>query len=306
MQTQPITKSPVHIKVAHDNEFRRFVLDPITFDHLQNTLKTLFSIETEFRMKFQDEESDWVLITTEQELVYAIDISGSPLRLQVQPISSEPPKTEAESLSATEKGRGRCRGRDRGAGRGGFKSPEERLSQKSSRLTERINQLELKIDSNKFTSERERVLRWRLAKLQEKLAFVKSEKEFFDKSQSNPQTPEAADVVLELVPSDVTPNENQEKPSCRGGRRGRGGRGRRAMMEDGSDQPVRKGRKARVTPEIIANFRQCKANLRAAREFGNAEETQACLEKFQAAKAAKWEAMDALRAQEASNDEQKA
>jgi len=236
--------------------------------------------------------------------VYATDISGSPLRLKVQLTSSEHSKTEAESLSPPETGRGRSgRGRGKGASRGGFKSPEERLSHKSSRLTERINQLEQKINSKEFPSDRERVLRWRLANLQEKLAFVKAQKESLEANpQSNVQTPETA------VPTDVTPDEDPEKSSWRGGRRGRGGRGgcRRAMMEDGSDQPVRKCRKARVAPEIIANFRQCKGNLRAARESGTAEEIQSCLEKFQAAKAAKWEAMDALRAQAASNDEQKA
>jgi hypothetical protein len=272
-------------------------------------LKTLFGLESEFRIKFQDDENDWVLVTTDQELVYATELSGSPLRLQVKLISSEPPEAVAESLS-TKIGRGRgCRGRGRGAGRGGFKSPEERLSNKSSRLTDRINQLESKLNSNKLPSERERVLRWRLAKLQEKLAFAKAMKESLEtKPQTDAGSPETAAVVLEPVPSDVTPSEEKEEKSSYRGRRGRGGRGccRRAMMEDGSDQPVRKGRKARVAPEIIANFRQCKTDLQDARESGNAEEVQTCLERFQAAKATKLEARAALRAQEASNDEQTA
>jgi hypothetical protein len=317
MQTQQtITKSPVHVKVAHDNEFRRFLLSPISFENLQTTLKTLFTLETEFRIKFQDDENDWVLLTTDQELVYATELSGSLLRLQVKLLSSETPNSGSESLSgpSCEKGRGHrgCRGRGRGAGRGcGFKSHEERLSMKSSRLTERINQLESKINSNKFPSERERVLRWRLTKLQEKLVFVQEMKESLANSQQTPET--VADVAAEgsettPVSADVaTPNE--EKSFChKGGRCGRGGRGgwRRAMMEDGTDRPVR-GRKARVAPEIIANFRQCKATLRAAREAGNPEEIQAALEAFHAAKATKWEAMAAARAQEAtSTDEQTA
>jgi len=306
---QNITKSPVHVKVAHDNEFRRFLLSPITFENLQTTLKTLFTLETEFRIKFQDDENDWVLLTTDQELVYATELSGSLLRLQVKLLSSDTQKG-TESVP-TGRGRG-CRGRGRGAGRCGLKSPEERLSMKSSRLTERINHLETKINSNKFSSERERVLRWRLTKLQEKLVFVQEMKESL---ATNMQTPETA-AVTETGPvsADVTPSEDQEKPFCKGGRCGRGGRGgwRRAKMEDGSDQPVRgcrgargcRGNRARVAPEIIANFRQCKATLHAAREAGNAEDIQAALESFQAAKAAKWAAMDALRAQEASTDEQ--
>jgi len=79
------------------------------------------------------------------------------------------------------------------------------------------------------------------------------------------------------------------------------------MEEEGSDQPRGcKGRRARIAPELIANFRQCKANLHAARDAGNAEEIEKCLAAFKEAKAAKIEAMAALRAQEASNDEQKA
>jgi len=301
MQTQQtITKSPVHVKVAYDNEFRRFLLSPISFENLQTTLKTLFTLETEFRIKFQDDENDWVLLTTDQELVYATELSGSLLRLQVKLLSPETPK--GSEYVPTGRGRG-CRGRGRGAGRCGLKSPEERLSMKSSRLTERINHLETKINSNKFSSERERVLRWRLTKLQEKLVFVQEMKESL---ATNMETPETA-AVTETGPvsADVTPSEDQEKPFCKGGRCGRGGRGgwRRAKMEDGSDRPVRRAR-ARVAPEIIANFRQCKATLHAAREAGNAEDIQAALEAFQAAKAAKWAAMDALRAQEASTDEQ--
>jgi len=305
MQTQQtITKSPVHVKVAYENEFRRFLLEPITFEYLQTTLKTLFTLETEFRIKFQDDENDWVLLTTDQELVYATELSGSLLRLQVKLLSSETPNS-AEPLSVpTEKGgRGR-RGRGRGAGRVGFKSHEERLSMKSSRLTERINQLESKINSNKFSSERERVLRWRLTKLQEKLAFVQERKESF---ATNMDTTVPVTETPGIV-SDVTPgSEDQEKPRCRGGRCGRGGRGgwRRAMMEDGVDRPDRNLR-ARIAPEILANFRQCKATLRAAREAGNAEEIQKAMEAFQAAKATKWEAVAALRAQQVNTEEARA
>jgi len=300
MQTQQtITNAPVHVKVAMDNEFRRFLLTPITFEHLHNTLKALFSVDAEFTIKFQDDENDWVLVTTDQELVYATELSGSPLRLQVKLLSSETP-AHAGSLPVCERGRGRgCRGRGKGAGRGGCKSPEEKLCNKSSRLTERINQLETKINSNNLPSDRERVLRWRLCRLQEKLEFVKAMHSDVAPQQSEPA------LEAQEKPSDVTVEE-REKPCFRGGRHGRGGRGgcRRAMHGEGVDRP-RKCLKGLLPPEIIANFRQCKANLRAARESGNTEEIQACLEALQVAKAKKWEAIDALRAK-SSNDEEKA
>jgi hypothetical protein len=294
--------SPVHVKVAYENEFRRFLLNPVSFEKLETTLKTMFNLNAEFRIKFQDDENDWVLVTTDQELVYATELSGSPLRLQVKLLETSV-KTDAEAVP-TEKGRGRGRGcRGRGLGRGGCKSPEERLSLKSSRLAERINELETKLTSQTLPPERERVIRWRLTKLQEKLAAVTAMKESVGNEPSTEQSPTVAPVVPIL-------NEEEEKTSCRGGRRGgRCGRGgwRRALMdnEDGTDQSVRP-RKPRMDPEIMANFRQCKADLQAARESGDAEKIQICLEAFKTAKATKLEARAALRAQQASNDEEKA
>jgi len=305
MQTQTtITNTtPVHIKVAFENEFRRFLLSPVTFDNLKNTVSALFSLSVHISLKFQDDENDWVLVTSDQELVYATELSSSPLRLQVKllPSSSAPattlpacPKMWAGKWAGHHGRMGKgCNGRQWGGDcKGGFKSPEERLSNKSSRLTERINFLEATLNNpeKQLPLERERVLRWRLAKLQEKLAYVKTMKE---SSEANP-TPVQC--------------EEKEKPSCgRGGRRGgcRGG-WRRAMMEEGYDHPCCKGgRKVPIAPEIIANFRQCKADLHAARESGDAEKIEACLEAFKTAKSAKWEARAALRA-EAGTDEQKA
>jgi len=294
-----IPNAPVHIKVAYDNEFRRFLLSPISYEHLYGKLKTLFNLQSDFSIKFQDDENDWVLILTDQELTYATELSRNPLRLQIKLVNSAPLAPPTETVERPWRGRG-C-GRGRGwAGRGGVKfSPEERLAKKSSRLAERIDWLETKLKSEGLSSERERVLRWKLAKLQEKLAAVKT-------FQANVQPTEAKTEVpvteTPVTANDEVKQENQE-PSWRGCRRGRGcGRGgmRRAMMEGGAfgEHPCRKGRKARIDPELIAKFRQCKANLHAARESGNAEEIQSCLEAFKAAKAAKWEARDALRAKE--------
>jgi hypothetical protein len=285
--------------VAYDNEFRRFLLTPVSFAKLETTLKTLFSLNAELRIKFQDDENDWVLITSDQELVYATELSGSPLRLQVTLIQSS---VETDALFGQGRGRGGkgCRG-----GRGGRKAPMERLDASSSRLTERINQLETKLNSN-LPPEREELIRWRLAKLQEKLAAVIAKKESLG-TNGEAQNEQAPIVAL----SDCVPlSSEEEKTSCRGGRRGgRCGRGgwRRAMMdnEDGTDQSVRP-RKPRMDPEIMANFRQSKADLQAARESGDAEKIQICLEAFKTAKATKVEARAALRAQQASNDEQKA
>jgi len=57
----------------------------------------------------------------------------------------------------------------------------------------------------------------------------------------------------------------------------------------------------------VAKFRQCKADLHAARESGDAEKIESCLEAFKTAKAAKLEARAALRAQaaQACNEEER-
>jgi len=296
MQTQQsITKSPVHVKVAYENEFRRFLLTPVSFQQLSTTLKTLFNLSAGFRIKFQDDENDWVLLTTDQELEYATELSGSPLRLQVSLL--EVPQLLPCGFSGIKKGF-----RGRGQGRGGCKiSPEERLTAKTSRLAERIVQLEEKLSSEKLPAERERVIRWRLLMLQDKLAAVKNKKESFANPQPSTETVAPEPVSTVTVPEPV----EEEKPPCRGGRRGRGcGRGgcRRPMMEAGTDHP--KDRKPRIAPEFIENFRQCRADLRAARDSGDAEKIQSCMEALKNAKAAKWQARAALRAP-ASVDEQK-
>jgi hypothetical protein len=296
MQTEITTSNTtsVHIKAAYDNEFRRFLLTPVTFQQLESTLKTLFNLNVDVRVKFQDDENDWVLLTTDQELSYATELSGSPLRLQV---SLLPESTTAENNAGKRGGKG-CRGR--GLGRGGCKSPEERLTAKSSRLATRITQLEEKLNSEQLTADRERVIRWRLLMLQDKLAAVKNRKESF----ANPETPTETVAVPEPV---STENEmEEEKPSFRGGRRGRGcGRGgwRKARMDgDGTDRPVR-FRKHPIAPEIIEHLRQCKTNLRAARASGDVEKIQACQEALRSAKDAKFVARAALRAQASANEE---
>lgn len=307
-QINNIPNAPVHIKVAYENEFRRFLLSPISYEHLYSRLKTLFNLQSAFSIKFQDDENDWVLIMTDQELVYATELSGNPLRLQIKLVDSAPSTATPTTENVERPWRGRGCGRGRGQGRQcGVKfSPEERLAKKSSRITERIDWLETKLKSEELSSERERVLRWKLTKLQEKLAAVKAFQANVVPTEVKPETP-----VSETQANTDEVKKEEEEPSWRGCRRGRGcGRGgmRRAMMEGGAcgEHPCRKGR-ARLDPELIAKFRQAKANLHAARESGNAEEIQTCLEAFKAAKAAKWEARAALRAQEdapASKDEE--
>jgi len=312
--TMSNVRSPVHIKVAHENEFRRFLLTPVSYEKLESTLKSLFNLTNEFQIKFQDDENDWVLLSTDQELVYATELCDTPLRLSINLLESK--TTDLPTCEGFKKGgrggRG-CRGGLNGKlGRGGCKSlcNEEKLAKSSSRLAERINQLETKLNSGTLTSEREQVVRWRLAKLQEKLAIVTAMKESLADVPNVEQQPVPGEETT------VVPTENEVVATKLGATRGRGrgGRGgcggwRKAMGEDGEEWKGRKGcNRVRVDPELVAKFRQCKADLQEARESGDAEKINACLEAFKAAKAAKLEARAALRAQaaQACTDEERA
>lgn len=293
--TQQTTKSTVHIKVSHDNEFRRFLLNPVTYPQLETTLKTLFNLEGEFRIKFQDDENDWVLLTTDQELVYATELSGSPLRLQVKLLENAVPKEDSPCQS--ERGRGRCGrgGRGRGAGRGGFKlSPEERLSLKSSRITDRINQLETKLSSKQLTSERERVIRWRLAKLQDKLEFVKATHASLDTCY--PEATEAAPTESQEATAPETKLDEECSHEAKWARRGRCGRGARGGRQ-GCDKQKWKGLKARLDPELLANWKKCRQDLMEAKQSGDAEKIAACKAALWTVKFEKKEAMRALKAE---------
>jgi len=188
-----------------------------------------------------------------------------------------------------------------------LKTAKRSFCKKSSRLSARIEQLEAKLN-NQLPSERERIIRYKISVLQEKLATVKA---LHDSLPTGEAVQSETLPVTEPGIENATPKQEEQQlsPPMRGCHRGgfRGGWRRAMMDQEGCDQPVRKCCKARIAPEIIANFRQCKANLQAARESGNAEEINSCLETFRAAKAAKWEARAALRAPVAStDDEQKA
>jgi len=300
--TQQTINNPVHIKVSHENEFRRFLLNPVTYPQLETTLKTLFNLEGELRIKFQDDENDWVLLSTDQELVYATELSGSPLRLQVKLLENAVPKEESPCQS--ERGKERCGrgGRGRGAGRGGCKlTPEERLSLKSGRLTERINQLESKLSSKQLTSERERVVRWRLAKLQEKLEFVKATQTSLETCYPQQTTEPATSETQEPTEVKLEEGSQEVNPWARRGHCGRpGGRGRGCRGAQGCDKPKWRELKSRLDPELTANWQKCRQDFIEAKQSGDAEKIAACKEAFWMAKLAKKEAMHALRTEAAA------
>jgi len=76
--------APVHVKTVYNGDYRRFQLNPVTFINLENTVRTIYSLFSPLVLSFQDEEQDWVQLTSTEDLLYAIELVGSPLRVGVK------------------------------------------------------------------------------------------------------------------------------------------------------------------------------------------------------------------------------
>jgi len=87
-QQNETTKLDVHVKVEYNEEYRRFVVETLSFAHLDTTLRSLLNIDAAHPIKilFLDDEKDWVLITSDAELSYAVELSASLLRLSVKSV----------------------------------------------------------------------------------------------------------------------------------------------------------------------------------------------------------------------------
>jgi len=189
MQTQTNDKqTPVHIKAQHNDEFRRFSLHDLTFASLDSMLRTLFNITSDIKVKFLDDEKDWILVSSDHELQHAVEISTSPIRIQVTlvgtaTVASVPLETQTKVGAAPEgseeqfscQKRGCRRGMGRGGcGKGPMLSDEERVALKTARITGRISALETALLEPSLPSDRARAITWRLEHLKSKLEKIKS------------------------------------------------------------------------------------------------------------------------------------
>jgi len=299
MQSQINNNTPVHVKVALNGEFRRFLLNPLTFVNLETTVKTLFSISAPVSLKFQDDEKDWVHVTTDAELLYAIELAGSPLRVDAKILADVPtqqtPTVQEEAVQeGCWKGRGGRRGRGGCGGRGG--NVAERLEMTETRVRNRIAEMQEKLDSGKLTSERERTVGWKITRLQEKLEFIAAKRASLETAKSENPTEETCEEET------VQETPQEEKWGKRGGRGCRGRRG--GLGGEGCWGKPKGCLRKRLSPEILENFHQCKSAFKAAKESGDAEQIAACKEAFWAAKDAKRAAMTALRAQDAGEEQE--
>jgi len=226
MQQQTQTNTlPRHVKVAYNGEYRRFALPSLQFAQLEDTLRTLYNLgSSQFKVKFQDDENDWVVLSTDEELKYAIELTGNPIRLtiaDVRPVEQKPlasPEVAAfpeETTFATpyRGGFGKGKGRGCGRGKGKFNNPVmlERLQMKQELIGSKIASLEEMLKTPELSSERERVLLWKLEKLNKKQLFVEKRRLAFESGVN-----ETSDV----------PDGEENVATDGWKRRGCGGRGR--------------------------------------------------------------------------------
>jgi len=276
----------------------------LSFEHLERTLRTLLNIEPTLAVTilFLDDEKDWVLLSSDDELSYAWELSGSLLRLSVKPKTDQPAivapavetpnpvfsrRAQSESEDWRAGRRGGCRGgRGGGQGRWGKKDRDEGswilarqeiVDAKLVRLSSKQEMLSAKLASGDLTEDKARAITWRLSHLQNKIDGFKWKKEALKQKSdaaASPTTPQ------EEVQAPAAPTcEQTWGGGCRGRRGGRGGcRGARGGFDN---------------DPLFATLQEKKQALKEARQAGNREDMQ---EKWEALQEAKTNWREAKRA----------
>jgi hypothetical protein len=298
------TNEMIHIKVALNNEFRRFSMNVANYTQLVDLIRTVFSLPTANLLKvcYVDDEADVVLVTSDEEFSYAAELM-KPLKLVVTqtsvpvvPVVPTPIEDTPETPVFT------CRrGRGRGGHCGGFKPRceeknwredkhafrQERIALKIVKITHRIAHIEA-LAQTELPAQRKQMLAWKLEKLQSKLVILQT--------ISGVETPIPAPTVPETQAPET---EDQGRRGCRGrGGRGGCGRGRRAFENHETSENSEK-------PGFEHPIWQCRQNLRAARDAGNQTEIDICSKALEEAKCRKWEARREGRLEKRSSCEKK-
>jgi hypothetical protein len=85
MASQMMINETIHCKVSFNGQIRRFAVQRNTeFTSLKETIHRLLSVNDEFVLKYRDDESDYVLLESQDEFKTALSLS-SLLRLVVEP-----------------------------------------------------------------------------------------------------------------------------------------------------------------------------------------------------------------------------
>jgi len=90
-----MTDTVVHahtIKLFFQGEIRRFSFSQSSFQQLCAEITTLLGIASEFSVRYEDDESDWVTIKSDAELDYALSLAGAralKLRIVEKPLTEK-------------------------------------------------------------------------------------------------------------------------------------------------------------------------------------------------------------------------
>jgi len=73
----------IHVKIIHNDQIRRFMFNGTEFSSLKTTIAQLLGLTDEFVLKYQDDESDYVTLDSQEDLATALMISPKILRISV-------------------------------------------------------------------------------------------------------------------------------------------------------------------------------------------------------------------------------
>jgi len=112
-----INKKQIHCKLTYNDQIRRFIFNGTEFAELRGHVSNLLSLPVDgFVLKYVDNESDLITITSNEDLNLALELSDKILRLVIE---SSPSPTPATPQTQEIFGKGGC-GRGRGRGRGHY------------------------------------------------------------------------------------------------------------------------------------------------------------------------------------------
>jgi len=150
--------SNVHVKVEFQNEIRRFPLNTPSFTYLLNLSRTLYGVGENVILtaKWLDDEGDWVTITTDEELDYAISVQSQTKTFKIKLSSTQ---SENNPVSAD----AHVNWKD---------WRKQKKAKKQELLEQRLELVRTKIAGEVNESEK-RALLWRESKIEEKLERVK-------------------------------------------------------------------------------------------------------------------------------------
>jgi len=84
----------IHVKLQHCTEYRRFIIEPqFKFNDLKSKISMLVHLTTPFSVCYLDEESEWITIDSDCELLTGIELSPALLRLKIEVIQAPTPST---------------------------------------------------------------------------------------------------------------------------------------------------------------------------------------------------------------------